>query len=385
MTSLALDPLPLLAATGFDYALQQPLFPGKLFLWGLFMLSLLSWGIIISKGVSFFRMKRADEEFVKFYRGGRQPLQLFERNYEDERSLRWVIYDHGAREAAFQMLGSPERDATFSVRLRSTEGLTGNQMKAVREALSRGELAAAARLRDGMPLLSVTSLGAPFVGLLGMAWILMKTFSINGMDGTLAEVSPGVSGALAMLVAGLLAGTPALIGQIILGALSREQMRVLGDFRSQYGRALEYAYASGRALPGGDDEEEQALSTLDGEFHHDQPMTAYERANRTRGGLADLDESAIDDAAQSIESHSEDSDFYGGASPFVLIDEDDDPKSTEIVGARPIAAFADPQDDHEEGFLFRTPFGRDSDEDGEMNPIARQAGRAVQTVPPALV
>lgn len=386
MTSLALDHYSLIAATGFDYALQQPLFPGKLFLWGLFMLSLLSWGVIISKGVSLFRMKRADEEFVTLYRGGRQPLQLFERNYEDERSLRWVIYDHGAREAAFQMLGSPERDATFSVRLRSTEGLTGNQMKAVREALSRGELAAASRLRDGMPLLSVTSLGAPFVGLLGMAWILMKTFSINGMDGTLAEVSPGVSGALAMLVAGLLAGTPALIGQILLGSLSRERMRVLGDFRSQYGRALEYAYASGRELPDGDDEDQGALSTLDGEFHHDQPMTAYERANRSVGGRhggADLDEGAIDDAAHSIESHSDDSDFYGGGSPFVLIDEDDDPEATEIVGARPIATFADPQLDHEDGYLFRTPFGHESGE--EMNPIARQAGRVMQPAPPALV
>ena len=130
MTLLALDQLPL-AATGFDYALQQPMFPGKFLLWGLFMLSLLSWGVIVSKGISLFRMKRADEEFVRLYRGGRQPMQLFERNWEDQRSLRWIIYDHGAREAAFQMLGSPERDATFSVRLKSIEGLNATQMKAV--------------------------------------------------------------------------------------------------------------------------------------------------------------------------------------------------------------------------------------------------------------
>ncbi len=378
MISLPIDQLPIdqlpLAATGFDYALQQPMFPGKFLLWGLFMLSLLSWGVIVSKGVSLFRMKRSDEEFVRLYRGGRQPLQLFERNWEDPRSLRWVIYDHGAREAAFQMLGSPERDATFSVRLKSIEGLNGTQMKAVREALSRGELAAASRLRDGMPLLSITSLGAPFVGLLGMAWILMKTFSINGVDGTLAEVSPGVSGALAMLVAGLLVGTPALIGQIVLGAICRERMRVLGDFRSQYGRALEFAYASGRELP--ETEADGMIEDGLGAVHHEQPLTAYDRA-RTSAAVGspdrDIDYHAIEDAANSMEAHGE-SEIYGGESPFVLID--DDYSGSGEVADRPIAAFANPDDDRpplEDGYLFNTPFAESDDEDGEVNPIARQA------------
>lgn len=436
MISLPIDQLPL-ATTGFEYAMQQPMFPGKLLLWALFMLSLLSWGVIVSKGISLFRMKQADEEFVRLYRGGRQPMQLFERNFEDRNSLRWVIYDHGAREAAFQMLGSPERDATFSVRLKTTEGLTDKQMVAVREGLSRGELAAASRLRDGMPLLSVTSLGAPFVGLLGMAWILMKTFSMNGVNGTLAEVSPGVSGALAMLVGGLIVGTPALIGQIVLGSLCRERMRVLGDFSSQYGRALEYAYASGHEMPATDADEMEDEEL--GAVHHDQPLTAYERAKEApevveakdeetppileqnqepeeeeilsvppalpEGDLGEIDYDAIAGAVTSkqAENHAdftpqsapsfaaaaddeeEEAEEFTGASPFVLI-EDDELESSETA-ERPIAAFANPDDDRpplEDGYLFNTPFGHSGgddsdldsdDDDAPINPIARQAAR----------
>ena len=322
------------------------------------MLSLLSWGVIISKSISLFRMKRADEEFLKLYRGGRQPLQVFERNYEDPMSLRWVIYDHGAQAAAFQMLGSPERDETFSVRLRSAEGMTPAQMKLVQEGLGRGELAASARLRDGMPLLAVTYLVAPFVGLLGMAWLLMKTFAQNGTASTLAEVSPGVSGGLAVMVVGLIVGVPALIGQILLGAACRERNRVLGDFRSEFGRALEYHYGSGQGM----------VQTYDEETtnHHDRPLTAYDRAH-----AAALDGDGIENAAASLEANA-DAERYSADSPFVLIEED-----LSATEERPIAAFANPEDDQpslKEGFLFRTPFV-ESDED--VNPIAKQTAGLV--------
>jgi biopolymer transport protein ExbB/TolQ len=342
---------PILAATGFEYALQQPIFPGKLILWALFMLSLLSWGVMVSKGITLFRMNRSDDDFSKRYRATRQPLQMFERNFEDDLSMRWVIYDHGAREAAFQMLGSPERDETFAARLRSSSGLTPLQMKSVREALARGEMAAVAKLRDGMPILNLAAMAAPFLGLLGMAWMLMKTFSLHS-GGTLADVSPGVSGGLAILVVGMLVATPALIGQIVLSALSRERLRKLGDFRSEVGRSFEHFYVTGDA--------EVPLSMAVSQrasVHHAQPGAAY-------GPVGDFDGYAMEHAAASLEASVESLPF-GGESPFVLIDE---PAGDSFE--RPIAAYANLEDDLapvEEGFLFRTPFA-----EAEMNPIARR-------------
>lgn len=327
-----------LAATGFDYALQQPLFPGKVLLWALFLLSLLSWGVIVSKGISLFRMRRADDEFTKHYRSTRQPMQLFERRVEYPMSLRGMVYEHGAGEAAFQMLGSSERDETFGARMRASQGLGVVQMKAVREALQRGEMAAAAKLREGMPVLSLTSLGAPFVGMLGMAWILMKTFSQGGAGGQLAEVSPGVSGALAMLVVGLIVATPALAGQILMGSLMRERVRKLGDFRSELGRSIEHFYGCDREAP------ISSVSANMGAHHQPSGRPAPH-----------LDHHAMERAAAAMESA--DHQPYAAQSPFVLIDGPDD---TRVES--PIAAYADPEDEeraYAEGLLFHTPFAEE--------------------------
>jgi hypothetical protein len=209
----------------------------------------------------------------------------------------------------------------------------------------------------------VASLAAPFGGLLGMAWILMKTFSQHGLNGTLADVSPGVSGALAMLVVGLVVATPSLLGHILLNAACRERMRQLGDFRSEFARSLEYAYGAERGMPFLEDE-------VGGAMHHDQPLTAYDRAH-TGVSSVDLDGDEIEKAAASLENSADSESFADVDSPFVLI-EDGEINAADTAD-RPIAAFANPEDDRppleEAGYLFSTPF---AESDDDVNPIARQ-------------
>lgn len=251
-----------LAASGFDYALQQPLFPGKILLWILFMLSLLSWAVMLSKAISFYRMRRADREFNRQFRTARQPMQLFERNYSDELSMQWLVYEHGAHEAAFQMLGSPDRDATFATRMRSADGMAPTQMKAVRDAFDRGEDAAAARIRLGLPILSMAAAGAPFLGLLGLVWILMRTFSDSSAAGGLSAVSPGIAGGLAVMVVALLVATPAIFGQIMIAAHGRERLRQLGGFKDEALRLMERFYVSGAEMPEAESGTEQIQSEV---------------------------------------------------------------------------------------------------------------------------
>lgn len=246
---------PFLAVSGLEYAFAQSIFPGKIILWMLIALSLFSWMVVLSKVFFFYRSRAADAEFTRMLRGSRHPMQLYERNYSDDHSLKSIIYDKGAREVAFQMLGSPDRDATFGARLRSCDGLAPHQMDAVREAFRRGEEAASARLRKGLPFLAAAATGAPFLGLFGMVWILMKTFSQTAGEGAgLAEVAPGVSGALAVMVIALLVATPAIFAQIVLSTANREKIRLAGDFRAEAVRLMERFYtrarpAAGRSLP----------------------------------------------------------------------------------------------------------------------------------------
>ena len=378
-----------LAATGFDFALQQPFFPGKLLLWGLFMLSLLSSAIIVSKLISLYRMKQADEEFGRRFRAGRHPLQMFERNYDDSMSLKGMVYQYAAKETAFQMLGSPERDETFSARLRSSDQLTESQMTLVRDALDRGEMAASAKLKEGMPILATATLAAPFGGLLGLAWILMKTFTQHGAAGNLADVSPGVSGALAMLVVGLIVGTLSLVGHILLGSVCRERLRQVGDFRSELSRSIEYAFVLGNEMP---DFEDEALA----ELHHDQPVVSSPVSDPESPLSGDEIEEALSSYESGIQEKQRESAFAVAsetaadeASPFVLIEDDAD-EDPVAAAERPVAAFAEmeaiapeePPPLEEEGFLFSTPFADTgesaADEDTEsFNPIARKTAALV--------
>lgn len=62
-------------------------------------------------------------------------------------------------------------------------------------------------------LLSTTSSGAPFLGLLGTVWGIMHSFMSMGADGaaSLEVVGPGIAEALVTTIAGLAAAIPALV------------------------------------------------------------------------------------------------------------------------------------------------------------------------------
>lgn len=399
VSSLALGHT-LLATSGFEYALQQPLFPGKIIIWLLFMLSLVTWAIMISKTVSFYRMKRADAEFDRQFRASRQPLQLFERNYDDELSMQCLVYEHGAHEAAFQMLGSPERDATFGMRLQSADGMTKNQLDAVRDAFARGEDAAASRIRLGLPILSAASAGAPFLGLLGMVWILMKTFSSPAAAEGFSAVSPGISGGLAIMVVALLVATPAIFAQIIFAAQGRERLRKVGNFKDDAIRLMDRFYLSETG--------ETAISAAARTMNTEEALEETEELEPSYAREEGASAFEIDDEPESIVEEPADQELEEAAT-IHFVEDNEIPESEEeavvpvpigmivdesaaselIQDEMPLSEIDSPFEAVEEGFLdseedaaleiereepetsgrgrFNTPFA-----EPEINPIAQQ-------------
>jgi biopolymer transport protein TolQ len=69
-------------------------------------------------------------------------------------------------------------------------------------------------LRKHLIALATTAGTAPFVGLFGTVWGIMKAFSAMYVTGTasISSVAPGVSAALTTTVAGLAVAIPALVG-----------------------------------------------------------------------------------------------------------------------------------------------------------------------------
>jgi len=81
-------------------------------------------------------------------------------------------------------------------------------------------------------LLSTTSAGAPFLGLLGTVWGIMHSFLSMGVEGaaSLEVVGPGIAEALVTTIAGLAAAIPALFAYNTFGRAVRRKETELDWF-----------------------------------------------------------------------------------------------------------------------------------------------------------
>ncbi|HXV14437.1 MAG TPA: MotA/TolQ/ExbB proton channel family protein [Candidatus Krumholzibacteria bacterium] len=92
-------------------------------------------------------------------------------------------------------------------------------------------------------LLSTTSAGAPFLGLLGTVWGIMHSFLSMGLEGaaSIEVVGPGIAEALATTIAGLAAAIPALFAY---NAFSRAVRRKESELDWFIARVLDGAVVS---------------------------------------------------------------------------------------------------------------------------------------------
>lgn len=81
-------------------------------------------------------------------------------------------------------------------------------------------------------LLSTTSAGAPFLGLLGTVWGIMHSFLSMGLEGaaSIEVVGPGIAEALVTTIAGLAAAIPALFAYNAFGRAVRRKETELDWF-----------------------------------------------------------------------------------------------------------------------------------------------------------
>ena len=108
-------------------ALDQPIFPGKLVIWFLLMLSIVSWVMILSKALQLWRTRKADRNFGVRLRQSKTTLELFEAGWRDEFSMQFLIYLAGARETAYQLLGSRNPVREMHLRIEEAGKLSPQQ------------------------------------------------------------------------------------------------------------------------------------------------------------------------------------------------------------------------------------------------------------------
>jgi len=165
---------------------------------GLILASIVTWAIIIAHWLKIKRISRGNERFERDFSRAENIDRFFEARGRDDLPSARVLA------------------AGLAEWRRSTAG------KTVDKEGTRSRLAAAMhsavtdevdRISDRLNILATVGAVAPFVGLFGTVWGIMRSFSdIAGANNTsLAVVAPGIAEALFATALGLFAAIPAVI------------------------------------------------------------------------------------------------------------------------------------------------------------------------------
>lgn len=229
---------------GLVFAFEQSTWPGKIILFALFVASIFSWTVMVTKLRVVRHAQRQRLRFLEMFRSDRQPLRLFTDRARFEGAPVFAVYKAGCRELAFQLLGSEDVDETFRARLDSTPKISPAQMGVVSTAMERAVGETALRLESQMILLATAVSGAPFLGLLGTVWGVMETFGDVAEAGSanLAAMAPGVSAALITTVTGLLVAIPAMFGYNYLVTTLRGMIVEMDNFAAELASEFEHKF-----------------------------------------------------------------------------------------------------------------------------------------------
>ncbi len=242
--AVTLFPNLLAAGGGIVFAFENSTLPGRLILFALFLASVFSWTVMVTKFRMLRHAQRRRDQFLSLFRTDRQPLRIYTDRIRFDGAPLFAVYKAGCQELTFQLLGSAEVDETFRGRLDTAPRISPAQMRVVTSAMERAVGETALRLEGQMIILATAVSGAPFLGLLGTVWGVMETFSDVAAAGSanLAAMAPGVSAALITTVTGLLVAIPAMFGYNYLITTLRAIIVGLDNFAAELASEFEHKY-----------------------------------------------------------------------------------------------------------------------------------------------
>ncbi len=165
---------------------------GRFVILALILASIVCWAIVIEKAVMFRRIGRQVKQLVGAASGNAQA------NAPQGEEMAAQVLRAGTREWR-EGRDHDESRAEYRHRIE-------HSMRGVITALMR-------RAEPGLPFLATTGAVAPFVGLFGTVWGIMRSFAsiAQSNDTSLAVVAPGIAEALFATAIGLAAAIPAVI------------------------------------------------------------------------------------------------------------------------------------------------------------------------------
>jgi biopolymer transport protein TolQ len=188
------------------YVWEQASPEAKVIIVCLVIFSITAWTVMIAKALQMRRAKRLNQLFHTEYRTQKSVLDVFDRRVQAEGCPLFLLYQAGSLELDTRLKNA---DGNGRKRFVSLKG-----MEHVKRSLENTVAQESLKLESGLIVLAIAVSGAPFLGLLGTVWGVMRTFGDIAQSGSasLATMAPGVAAALITTVAGLLVAIPSMFG-----------------------------------------------------------------------------------------------------------------------------------------------------------------------------
>ncbi len=212
--------------TGFLATVGQSGAVGKVIVFFLFVVSVYAWAIILFK---YLTLRRAEARSLRLLKKFHENQDGMVNHYGDrtrfEASPVAAVLEAGLEQLSLVMQG---RSGARGLSIVQIDGLDRSLGRAISEQVLD--------LRKYLITLATIVGGAPFVGLLGTVWGIMKAFTAMYVTGSasISSVAPGISAALTTTVAGLAVAIPALVGYNYLMNRVRTLTTIMENFSSEF-------------------------------------------------------------------------------------------------------------------------------------------------------
>lgn len=212
---------------------------GKLIVLLLFFVSIYSWAIIFYKSGVIRRARRSSMLFLKKFRDAPDEMVSHYADRKEFGSSPFAsVFESGLAELALIRGGGGRTGAARPLTMVQMDGLERSLERAISEQVME--------LRRHLITLATTAGVAPFVGLFGTVWGIMKAFAAMSLTGSasISSVAPGVSAALTTTVAGLAVAIPALVGYNYLMNNIRNMTQEMENFTSEFLSSVERSFGA---------------------------------------------------------------------------------------------------------------------------------------------
>jgi biopolymer transport protein TolQ len=193
--------------------------------------SLLSWAIIIYKGISLHRAHSQSETFLQVFRKSNKFSEVNSVCVQLKASPLVGVFQAGYVELNQQVRGGSQGNPAAPAAKPTVKSL-----ESLSRALARAATVEATRLERRVTFLATTASVTPFIGLFGTVWGIMIAFGDIGAMGSanLAVVAPGISEALINTAMGLLAAIPAAVFYNFFSSRIRVLNSMMDDFALEF-------------------------------------------------------------------------------------------------------------------------------------------------------